>query len=183
MNRLVSTVVARRPLHARALSTSSLHLLAKSYQLPTIVLGTTAEADVAALCERASASAFFRQGMPLVLDYAACDADAAHIQQHLASLRAQHLLPVGVTNVTASTASALASAGVPLLFSGGQGAARGAARSDRATGPAASTRRAAPPPPPPPPPPPRPAAEAAAPAAPEFGSMQVRAHCMRAACV
>jgi len=155
---------------SRALSNSSLHLLAKSYQLPTIVLGTAAEADIASLCERASASAFFRQGMPLVLDYAACDADPAHIQQHLGSLRAQHLLPVGVTNVTASTASTLASAGVPLLFSGGQGAARGAPRGDRAAGPAASVRRAAPPPPPPPPPP-RPAAEAAAP---EFGAMQVR---------
>ena len=182
MKRLVSTVVARRPLRSRALSSSSLHLLAKSYQLPTIVLGTTAEADVAALCERASASAFCRQGMPLVLVYAACDADAAHVQQHLASLRAQHLLPVGVTNVTASTASALASAGVPLLFSGGQGTARGAARGDRAAGPAAPTRRAAPPPPPPPPP--RPAAEAAAPAAaPEFGAMQVRAHRMHVECV
>ena len=41
--------------------------------------------------------------MPLVLDYSACDgADAPHVQDHLASLRAQHLLPVGVTNVNAS---------------------------------------------------------------------------------
>ena len=91
----------RRAASARALCSSSLHLLAKSYQLPTIVLGREAEADVAALCARASASAFFRQGMPLVLDYAACDAEAVHVQQHLASLRAQHLLPVGVTNVAA----------------------------------------------------------------------------------
>ena len=173
LNRAAAALARRPPvslLRSRALSNSSLHLLAKSYQLPTIVLGTAAEADIAALCERASASAFFRQGMPLVLDYAACDAEPAHIQQHLGSLRAQHLLPVGVTNVPTSTASTLASAGVPLLFSGGQGAARGAARGGRAASPAASVRRAAAAAAPPPPPP-RPAAEAAAP---EFGAMQVR---------
>ena len=60
MQRVLNRVVASRPIRSRALCSSSLHLLAKSYQLPTIVLGTTAEADVAALCERASASAFFR---------------------------------------------------------------------------------------------------------------------------
>ena len=173
LNRAAAALARRPPvslLRSRALSNSSLHLLAKSYQLPTIVLGTAAEADIAALCERASASAFFRQGMPLVLDYAACDAEPAHIQQHLGSLRAQHLLPVGVTNVPTSTASTLASAGVPLLFSGGQGAARGAARGGRAASPAASVRRAAAAAAPPPPPP-RPAAEAVAPG---FGAMQVR---------
>ena len=78
LNRAAAALARRPPvslLRSRALSNSSLPLLAKSYQLPTIVLGTAAEADIAALCERASASAFFRQGMPLVLDYAACDAE------------------------------------------------------------------------------------------------------------
>ena len=119
-------------------------LLAKSYQLPTVVLGERPGDDVAALCARASESAFFRQGMPLVLDYScAPDSDGDHVQQHLAQLRAQHLLPVGVANVGALTAQALASAGVPMLFAGGAGAARtaprGAARAEPEPEPAAAT--------------------------------------------
>ena len=131
---------------ARPLSTSSMALLAKSYQLPTVVLGERPGDDVAALCARASESAFFRQGMPLVLDYScAPNSDGNHVQQHLAQLRAQHLLPVGVANVGAPTAQALASAGVPMLFAGGAGAARTAAAvgSEVATAGAAASEPAA----------------------------------------
>ena len=151
---------------ARARSTSSLHLLQKTYQLPTVVLGQTPSQDVAALCARASESAFFRQGMPLVLDYSACDgADAPHVQDHLASLRAQHLLPVGVTNVNAPTATALASAGVPMLFAGGQGAARTAPRGRQAASAASARAQPRPKPPPQQPAPQQPAAAADAPPA------------------
>ena len=45
--------------------------------------------------ERASASAFFRQGVPLVLDFAACDAGPAHIQQHHRISRSQSNAGIG----------------------------------------------------------------------------------------
>lgn len=149
----------------RPLSTSSMALLAKSYQLPTVVLGERPGDDVAALCARASESAFFRQGMPLVLDYScAPDSDGNNVQQHLAQLRAQHLLPVGVANVGAPTAQALASAGVPMLFAGGAGAARTAPRGAARAGAEAEAEAAARAPP-----------QAAAPAAAEHAQPEAAA--------
>ena len=60
----VEALLSEHPsaLRSRALSPPP-RLISSPQVLPaaaTIVLGTTAEADVAALCERASASAFFR---------------------------------------------------------------------------------------------------------------------------